>query len=62
MEEVTTTWKALVLNGIATDEELSLVTSINGYSMETINGVVYVRTGYPTFSDWVVSENLEEGD
>lgn len=39
-------WETLVDMGIATDEELQLVTSINGYSIETLNEVIYVRTGY----------------
>lgn len=32
--------------GIATDEEINLVTKINGYNLETINDIIYVRTGY----------------
>ena len=29
-----------------TDEELSLVTAIDGYNEDTLNDVIYVRTGY----------------
>ena len=39
-------WNMLVGYEIATDEELMLVTSINGYNEETLNDVLYVRTGY----------------
>ena len=39
-------WKLLVDMEIATDEELQLVTSINGYNIDTLNDVIYVRTGY----------------
>lgn len=39
-------WETLVDMGIATDEELQLVTSINGYNIDTLNDVIYVRTGY----------------
>lgn len=39
-------WEALVNMEIATDEELQLVTSINGYNIDTLNDVIYVRTGY----------------
>ena len=35
--------------GIATEEELRLVTSINGYNEETFCDVLYVRTGYRSF-------------
>lgn len=31
--------------GIATEEEIDLVTKINGYNLETINDIIYVRTG-----------------
>lgn len=39
-------WKLLVDMEIATDEELQLVTSINGYNIDTLNDIIYVRTGY----------------
>ena len=39
-------WVWLVESEIATDEELKLITGINGYSMETLNSVLYYRTGY----------------
>ena len=31
---------------IATDEELELITNINGLNIEALNDVIYVRTGY----------------
>lgn len=39
-------WTLLVDMEIATDEELQLVTSINGYNIDALNDVIYVRTGY----------------
>ena len=39
-------WDLIVEYGVATEEELQLVTSINGYSLETLTDVIYVRTGY----------------
>ena len=39
-------WMWLLNNGIATDEELSLITGINGLTIETLNDVLYYRTGY----------------
>jgi len=39
-------WDYIVETGIATDEELKLVTCINGYNEETLNDVIYARTGY----------------
>ena len=42
-------WDYLTETGIATEEELSLITAINGYNEETMLDVLYVRTGYRSF-------------
>ena len=39
-------WDYLIDHDIATEQELQLVTSINGYNADTLNDVLYVRTGY----------------
>ena len=39
-------WDWLVEMEIATDEELKLITGINGLAIETLNDVLYYRTGY----------------
>ncbi|HZK32868.1 MAG TPA: hypothetical protein VFC60_00050 [Tissierellaceae bacterium] len=39
-------WEYIIDNNIATEEELQLVTDINGYNKETLNDVIYSRTGY----------------
>ena len=31
---------------IATEDEISLVTSINGYNESALNDIIFVRTGY----------------
>ena len=41
-------WDYIVETGIATQEELELVTSINGYKEESLLSVLYSRTGYHT--------------
>lgn len=38
--------------GVCTEEEFDLVSSINGYSVETVNDVLYARTGYKYYEDW----------
>ena len=44
---ISTMWDIIVHEyGIATEEELSLVTAIDGYNEDTLNNVIYVRTGY----------------
>ena len=42
-------WTRLVDDGIATEEEIQLVTDINGYSVETMLAILYARTGYRNF-------------
>lgn len=39
-------WYYLIEAGIATEEELRLVTYIIGYSVDTLDKVLYARTGY----------------
>ena len=46
----------LVHNGIATDEEIKLVTQINGDNIDTYEDILYARTGYRNF------EQLEDED
>ena len=36
----------IVENNIATDEEVSLVTNINGWSEESLNDIIHARTEY----------------
>ena len=54
--DIQSTWKYLVDAGIATEQELILVTSINGYNMESLNDIIYARTAYRT------AEQLQEED
>lgn len=35
----------LVEHGVATEDEVNLVTSINGYNQETFEAIMYARTG-----------------
>lgn len=39
-------WDLLIEYGVATQEELELVTCINGYNIDALNDVIYARTGY----------------
>ena len=39
-------WTLIVEYGIATNSEIDLVTDINGNSIETLNNIIYARTGY----------------
>lgn len=46
-------WEYLVNLGVS-EETLRVVTAINGYSLETMENILYAVTGYRTF------EQLEE--
>lgn len=46
MPEVEDLWNKLIDENIATEAELQLVTSINGYTVKALTDVLFVRTGY----------------
>lgn len=39
----------LVKYGIATEEEIDLITRINGDNIKTYEDILYIRTGYQAF-------------
>ena len=47
--DVETAWDILTERGIATEDELVLVTAINGYTLEQMENVLYAKTGYNSF-------------
>lgn len=51
-------WDLIIEYNIATDDEIRLVTSINGYNMESLNDIIYVRTGYRDIEQ--LEDELEE--
>ena len=53
MTEVGEIYNTLVERGIATEDELNLITDINGYSVETLNDVIYARTGCRCIEDFL---------
>ena len=55
--ELNKMWDYLIDEGIATEEELQLITYINGYNIEALNAVLYVRTGYNDIEQ--LTEDLE---
>jgi len=46
MNNLTEVWDYIINNCIATENELKLITCINGYNENTLNDVIYARTGY----------------
>ena len=57
--DIESTWKYLVDQGIATEKELQLITSISGHNMESLNDVIYARTGYRN-AEQLQEEETEE--
>lgn len=60
MTDLNKLYDQLVELGIATEAELNLVTSINGWNEEALNDVIYVRTGYRSLDQLVECEGLED--
>lgn len=50
------TYDKLIEYGIATEEELQLVTTVCGYREEILNDVIYARTGYRSIEQYEESE------
>ena len=50
-------WGLLVDNGYFTDEELQLITNINGYTLETLNDCIYARYGYRSYEQMTDEDN-----
>lgn len=42
----------LIAHCICTDEEYQLVSAINGHSIETVNDILYARTGYHSIEQY----------
>jgi hypothetical protein len=45
-KEMTALWNYLIETGAATEAELSLITSINGINLDSLESVLYSRTSY----------------
>lgn len=46
----------LIDNGIATPDEINLVSKINGYTIEMLHDILYVRTGYRSLEQLMDAE------
>lgn len=53
MEYINKLYQSIIDYKIATENELELITTINGYNETTLNDVVYVRTGYHSIDDYI---------
>jgi len=48
METLNNYYEFLIDYDIATEDEVNLVTNINGYNIESFNSILYSKTGYRT--------------
>ncbi len=55
-DRLTIIWDYIVEMGIATKDELRLVTSINGTNEDSLNSVLYSRTGYHSMEQIIEME------
>lgn len=55
-------FERIINDGIATESEVNLVTDIAGYSVEILNQIIYVRTGYRDIEQYEESEIDTEPD
>ena len=53
-------WDFCLDHEIASEQELNLVTKINGFNWSTIMDVIYVRTGYRDIEQYVEMEGSAE--
>ena len=49
----------LIEHGVCSADEYSLVADINGDSMQTVNDILYARTGYHSIEQLKECENVE---
>ena len=49
MLDVNDLYEALIDEELFTEEELRLITDINGYNVDTLNDCIYARYGYRTY-------------
>ena len=55
-KELNKLWDLLVNYELASEESLKLVTCLNGYSLETMESVLYALTGYRSYEQYMENE------
>ena len=58
-ETMNNAWDTMVALGVATNEELGLAVALCGKTMETLNQVLYIRTGYRNIEQMMEEEEEE---
>lgn len=58
MDNLSKIWDKIIDYNIATEDELQLVTTINGYNEQALNDIIEVRTGYHDIEQYEECEGL----
>ena len=53
LNDVDRAYDVLMEYGVATEDEISLVTSIIGYNLTSLESILYSRTGYRSFEQYL---------
>jgi hypothetical protein len=53
-------YEILIDNNYFTQEELDLITNINGFNVETLNDCIYARYGFHDLAQLIGEESEEE--
>lgn len=53
MSDVAKLYNALIVGAYFTEDELDLVTSINGWSVETLNDCIYARYAFHSYEQLI---------
>lgn len=53
MEYIDRLYQSIIDYNIATENELNLIITINGYNETTLNDIIYVRTGYHSIDGYI---------
>lgn len=55
-------WQLLLDYDVATEAELHLITNINGYSVDSLESVIYSRTGLNSVDQLIDDLEIEIGE
>lgn len=53
-------WDYLIESGLASEDTLQVVTNINGYSLDTLESVLYAVAGYHSFEQYLDEDDEDE--
>lgn len=57
MDKIMEMWEQMVDLGIATDEEIGLAIALCGRTIQTLESVLYIRTGYRSLDQMMEEED-----